>query len=110
MIEWYSTRGVNDLSSDSAGNLWFTDQGQSGLQDPNGRVFHLSSGGDLSMFLSNIPSPNGLILDLNERNLILAVTRANQVWRAPILDDGGTSKVVSLGTYLGSSSYVERPG
>lgn len=89
-------RGVNDLTFDSTGKLWFTDQGQSGLQDPNGRVFCLSPDGELSLFLGNIPSPNGLILDYDECNLILAVTRANQVWRAPILDDGGTSKVGAL--------------
>uniref|UniRef100_UPI003B521D23 SMP-30/gluconolactonase/LRE family protein n=1 Tax=Roseovarius indicus TaxID=540747 RepID=UPI003B521D23 len=86
-------RGVNDLTFDSKGNLWFTDQGQSGLQEPNGRVYRLSPDGDLSLFLANIPSPNGLVLDLEERHLLLAVTRANQIWRAPILQDGETSKV-----------------
>lgn len=31
-------KGVNDLTFDSHGNLYFTDQGQTGLQDPTGRV------------------------------------------------------------------------
>lgn len=96
-------RGVNDLTFDSLGNLWFTDQGQSGLQASNGRVFRLSPDGDLSLFLANIPSPNGLVLDYDERNLLLAVTRANQIWRAPILQDGGTSKVGVLINLSGGS-------
>lgn len=86
-------RGVNDLTFDSRGNLWFTDQGQSGLQAPNGCVYRMSPQGEMTPFLENIPSPNGLILDHDERSLMLAVTRANQIWRAPILRDGTTSKV-----------------
>ena len=39
------------------------------------------------------PSPNGLLTDPDESSLLVAVTRANQVWRAPLLLDGGTSKV-----------------
>jgi gluconolactonase len=35
-------KGVNDLVFDSQGNLYFTDQGQTGLHDPSGRVFRLA--------------------------------------------------------------------
>jgi gluconolactonase len=49
------------------------------------------------MFLGGIPSPNGIVVDAAGRNVLIAVTRANAIWRAPILLDGGTNKV---GTFI----------
>lgn len=86
-------KGVNDLVFDSRGNLYFTDQGQTGLHDPTGRVYRLSNDGRLDLLLGNVPSPNGLVLSNDERILFLAVTRANAVWRIPLMEDGGVSKV-----------------
>jgi gluconolactonase len=86
-------RGCNDLTFDSKGNLYFTDQGQTGLHDPSGRVYRLTAGGKLECLLSNVPSPNGLVLNKAESILYLAVTRANAVWRVPLMPDGGVSKV-----------------
>ena len=34
-------KGVNDLVFDAKGNLYFTDQGQTGLHDPTGRLYRL---------------------------------------------------------------------
>lgn len=86
-------KGVNDLCIGADGTVWFTDQGQTGLQDPTGRVFRLKPDGALDLFLSGIPSPNGLVLSLDAKILYVAVTRANAVWRAPIMPDGAASKV-----------------
>ncbi len=89
-----SFKGVNDLVFDTAGNMYFTDQGLTGLHDPTGRVFRLSPDGDqLDCLVDTVPSPNGLVPNFGEDILYLAVTRANQVWRVPLLDDGGTAKV-----------------
>jgi gluconolactonase len=77
-------RGLNDLTFDSKGNLYFTDQGQSGLQRPDGRLYKLGTDGTLQRLLDNIPSPNGLVLNCHEDTLFLAVTRANAVWRVPL--------------------------
>ncbi|MGX7680836.1 SMP-30/gluconolactonase/LRE family protein [Jatrophihabitans sp. DSM 45814] len=90
-------KGVNDLVFDSKGNLYFTDQGATGLHDPSGRLYRLSPDGRLDALLSNVPSPNGLVLSTDERILYLAVTRANAVWRVPLMPDGGVAKV---GQYL----------
>ncbi|MBM6595318.1 SMP-30/gluconolactonase/LRE family protein [Microvirga pudoricolor] len=86
-------RGVNDLFFASNGDLYFTDQGQSGLQDPSGRLYRLDRSGRLECVLDGIPSPNGVLLSPDEDSVLVSVTRANQVWRAPLLLDGGTSKV-----------------
>ncbi|KAH7156032.1 hypothetical protein EDB81DRAFT_927983 [Dactylonectria macrodidyma] len=86
-------KGPNDLIIDSRQNLYFTDQGQTGMTDPTGRVYRLSPDGKLDTLLDNGPSPNGLVLSLDERFLFVAMTRANQVWRLPLRPDGTTSKV-----------------
>lgn len=86
-------RGCNDLTFDARGNLYFTDQGQTGLHDATGRVYRLHANGTLQCLLSNVPSPNGLVLNGEESILYLAVTRANAVWRVPLMADGSVSKV-----------------
>jgi gluconolactonase len=106
-----SFRGVNDLTFDAAGNCYFTDQGQTGLHDPTGRVYRLSPsplgegrvGGRLDLVFGGIPSPNGIALDAAGKVLFVAVTRANQVWRGPILADGNVSKVGAFRTFFGTS-------
>lgn len=85
-------KGVNDLVFDARGNLYFTDQGQTGLHDPTGRVYRLGTDGHLDMLLSNVPSPNGIVLSPDERFLFVAATRGNCVWRMPLLADGSVSK------------------
>lgn len=96
-------RGVNDLTFDSAGNLYFTDQGQTGLQDPTGRVYRLSPDGRLDLLLSNAPSPNGIVLSPDEKVLYVAMTRGNCVWRVPLQADGSVSKVGQFFTSYGPS-------
>ncbi|KAJ3538247.1 hypothetical protein NM208_g5991 [Fusarium decemcellulare] len=81
------------MGPNSQQNLYFTDQGQTGMTDPTGRVYRLSPDGKLDTLLDNGPSPNGLVLSLDERFLYVAMTRANQVWRLPLHKDGTTSKV-----------------
>lgn len=77
-------KGVNDLVFSPTGDLYFTDQGQTGLQDPSGRVYKLDSGGTLTCLLNTVPSPNGIVFDPALNHLLIAVTRAQQVWRIPL--------------------------
>lgn len=90
-------KAVNDLVFASNGDLYFTDQGLTGLHDPTGRVFRVRTDGQVECLLDNVPSPNGLVLDLSETTLYVAVTRANAIWRVPMLPDGGVAKV---GTFI----------
>lgn len=96
-------KGINDLVFDRRGNLYFSDQGQTGLHDPTGRLYRLRPGGQLDLLLSNVPSPNGVALSPDERVLYLGVTRGNAVWRVPLLDDGSVSKVSAFFTSYGPS-------
>jgi len=96
-------KGMNDLTCDTQGNIYFTDQGQSGMHDPSGRVFRLRPNGQLDLLLSNVPSPNGIVLSPDERVLWVAVTRGNCVWRAPLMPDGSVAKVGQFFTSYGPS-------
>lgn len=96
-------KGPNDLVFARSGDLYFTDQGQTGLQDPTGRVYRLRSDGQLNCLLSNGPSPNGLTLSRDEEVLFVAMTRDNAVWRLPLLPDGTTSKVGRFASFHGTS-------
>jgi gluconolactonase len=86
-------KAVNDLVFAKNGDMYFTDQGQTGLQDPTGRLYRLRVDGKLELLLSNVPSPNGLVLNKAENALFLAVTRANQIWKVTMLPDGTIMKV-----------------
>jgi gluconolactonase len=98
-----SFKGLNDLTFDASGQCYFTDQGQTGLHDPTGRVYRLRANGQLDLVIGGIPSPNGIALDATGRLLFVAVTRANQVWRGPLLADGSVSKVGAFRTFFGAS-------
>ncbi|MBA4790249.1 MAG: SMP-30/gluconolactonase/LRE family protein [Rhizobiales bacterium] len=90
-------KGVNDLIFAANGDLYFTDQGQTGLHDPSGCLYRLRTDGTLDCILKGIPSPNGLVLNKAESAILLAVTRANAIWRVPLMRDGTASKV---GTFI----------
>jgi len=86
-------KGLNDLVFAHNGDLYFTDQGETGLHDPTGRLWRLRRDGRLQLLLDNVPSPNGLVLTPNEGTLYLAVTRGNAVWRVPLHADGTIGRV-----------------
>jgi gluconolactonase len=99
-----SFKGLNDLTISSIGNIYFTDQGQTGLHDATGRVYRLSQKtGRLDLLLGNVPSPNGIVLSPDEKFLFVACTRGNCVWRMPLQPDGSVSKVGQFFTSYGPS-------
>jgi gluconolactonase len=98
-----SFKGCNDLHIASSGGIYFTDQGQTGLHDPTGRVYRLSPSGKLDCLIDTGVSPNGLVLDPGETVLFVAMTRDNAVWRLPLMKDGGVAKVGRFCSTFGSS-------
>jgi gluconolactonase len=98
-----SFKGINDLAIASNGDIYFTDQGQTGLQDPTGRVYRLTGDGRLDCLIDTGVSPNGLVLDLHEQFLYVAMTRDNAVWRGALQRGGGISKVGRFCTLFGTS-------
>lgn len=86
-------KGLNDLVFARNGDLYFTDQGQSGLHDPTGRLWKLDAAGRLVCLLDNVPSPNGVALSADGSTIYLAATRDNAIWRVPLHVDGSVGRV-----------------
>jgi gluconolactonase len=74
-------KGLNDLVVATDGAILFTDQGQTGLQDPSGRVWRLSPDGRIDRLIGNGPSPNGIALNRAGTHCYVAMTRSCEVWR-----------------------------
>jgi gluconolactonase len=87
-----SFKGLNDLHFADNGDLYFTDQGQTGIGDPTGRVWRLRTTGELQRLVQNAPSPNGITLNTKNTQIYVAVTRAQQIWRLPLMAGGTPSK------------------
>jgi len=85
-------KGLNDLHFAANGDLYFTDQGQSGIADPTGRVYRLRVNGELQRLVTNAPSPNGITLNNKNSQVYVAITRAQQIWRLPLMSGGTPSK------------------
>src|SRR5437667_3020005 len=85
-------KGLNDLHFADNGDLYFTDQGQSGIADPSGRVWRLRAGGELQRLVHNAPSPNGVTLNSKNSQVFVAMTRSQQIWRLPLMEGGTPSK------------------
>src|ERR1700759_1113351 len=98
-----SFRGCNDLHLASNGDIYFTDQGQTGLHDPTGKVYRYTKSGRLDCLLDTGPRPNGIVLDRHEAVLFVAMTRDNAVWRLPFMKDGSVSKVGRFCSLFGPS-------
>ena len=95
-------KGLNDLVFATNGDLYFTDQGQSGLEDMTGRVWRLRADGVVELLVRSVPSPNGLVLSLDEKMLYVAATRANAIWRLPLtLNEDGS--VMRVGAFINLS-------
>ena len=96
-------RGPNDLAFAVNGDLYFTDQGNSDIQRPHGRVVRIPANGRPEIILSDIASPNGLVISPDLQFLYLAVTRTNNIWRVPLtVPPGlvGMSKVGTSGVFI----------
>ena len=91
-----SFKGLNDLHFADNGDLYFTDQGQSGIADPSGRVWRLrtegANAGELQRLVANAPSPNGITLNCRNTQVFVAMTRSQQIWRLPLMEGGTPSK------------------
>jgi gluconolactonase len=103
-------KGLNDLHFTANGDLYFTDQGQTGITDPTGLVYRLKANGDLQRLVNNIPSPNGITTNSTDKQVYVGVTRSQQIWRLPIMHDGQISKTgvaVQLSGGVGGPDGIE---
>ncbi len=116
-------KGLNDLTLHEDGSVLFTDQGQTGLQDPTGRVWRLHSDGRLDRLIATGPSPNGIVLNTAQTYVYVAMTRSCEVWRFLLRPDAvvakaqcfarvppGTSGPDGLAMDAADRLYIANPG
>lgn len=96
-------KGLKDLAFDGQGNCYFTDQGQTGMHDPTGRVFRLEVDGKLEELLSNLPGPSGIVLGGDGRQLFVSAAKANALWQADLKSDGSIANVSQVRGFFGCS-------
>jgi gluconolactonase len=90
--------GPNDLTFATNGDIYFTDQGNSDIIRQTGRVVRVGPRGQWQILLAGVPSPNGLVLSPDEKTLYVAVTRTNNVWKAPLDPPNGLLPFTHVGT------------
>lgn len=103
-------KGVNDLFFASNGDMYFTDQGRTGHQDPTGGVYVLTAAGNLHRLFDRGVGPNGLVLNLEESTLYVAMSNANAVWHLSLMSGRGITEVTSVGTAVQLSGGVGPDG
>lgn len=98
-------RGLNDLVFADNGDLYFTDPGESGLENLEGRVFRLGADGTLHCLYEGLAYPNGLVLAPSQDVLYVGVSRSLQVLRLPLRD----GRVYKAGVFLQLSGGLGGP-
>ena len=82
-------RGPNDLTLDlDSGGFYFTDPGESSLENPIGTVHYVDRDGKTHLIASGLAYPNGLVLTRDGRRLLVAESQHNRVLAYPVLAPG----------------------
>lgn len=98
-------KGLNDLFFASNGDLYFTDQGESCLRRPDGRVFRLRADGTtVDLLMEGLAGPNGLVLNKAENTLYVAVTHDNAIYALRLEPDGRPAKASRFIQLSGSTA------
>ena len=98
-------KGLNDLVFASNGDLYFTDQGESSLDNPTGRVFRLRADGKtVDLMMDSLPGPNGLVMNKAENVLYVALTHDNAIYALRIEPNGTRGKVSRFIQLSGSTA------
>lgn len=93
-------KGLNDLVFASNGDIYFTDQGKTGLHDPTGRVYRYTATGHLQALIETLPGPNGLVLSPDQKILYVG-SRANAIWWMPLNDRRPAARAGTFATMTG---------
>ena len=91
----------NDITFDPKGRAYFTDPGESQLDDPYGRVFRLDIPGGLTRIADRMAYPNGLAVAPDGNHLIVAETYSEKL-HIFTLDENGDVRASDEFAYVGT--------
>ena len=81
-------RGPNDITFDLQGRAYFTDPGESSVEDPYGRVFRIDPDGVVTRIAEGMAYPNGLAITPRGQALIVAETFSEKLHRVALDGNG----------------------
>jgi gluconolactonase len=84
--------GPNDLIFDRQGVLYFTDPGESSVENPIGSVYRVTPDREISRIATGLMYPNGIALPADESAVFVAESRTNRILRLSLDHDGGVGK------------------
>lgn len=102
-----SFKAVNDLFFGPDGALYITDPGGSSIDDPCGKVYRWHEGKTFELVADALPYPNGLVLEGNDKALLIALSRTLQIVRAPVAHGPLPSR--KLGLFIQMSGGLAGP-
>ena len=86
-------RGPNDLTLDTPnGGFYFTDPGDSGVQNPIGTIHYVDKTGKTHLCAGGYAYSNGIVLTPDGKTILVAESQANKVWRYSVLSPGKLSE------------------
>lgn len=74
-------RGLNDVTADAEGNVYWTDPTGSGSEHPTGRIYRVTPAGRVERFADNLAFPNGLEVDPASKFLYVVESQTKKVLR-----------------------------
>ena len=80
----------NDITFDMEGAAYFSDPGESRLDNPFGRVFRIQPTGNLALIADKMAYPNGLAISPDGKHLIVAETFSEKLHRFSLDESGNT--------------------
>ena len=81
-------QGPNDLTISPQGNVYFTDPGDSSLENPTGNVYLYRADGSLELFDGGYALPNGAAIGPDGKTLYMAETYTRRIYRFALGEDG----------------------
>lgn len=88
----------NDITLDLQGGFYFTDSGDSNIQQPNGAVYYIDAAGKINSVVSGLAYANGILLSPDRKRLFVAESNKNRILVYDVLSPGNVApqKVFAL--------------
>ena len=90
VVEQFETRplrGLNDLTIDARGNVYWTDPEGSSAKNPVGQVFRVRPDGRVDLIATGLAFPNGLDVDPESKFLYVIESQSQKILRYPLPAD-----------------------
>jgi sugar lactone lactonase YvrE len=74
-------RGLNDLTADASGNVYWTDPSGSGIDQRIGRIYRVTPAGAVELIADDLAFPNGIEVDPASKHLYVVESQTRRVLR-----------------------------